>query len=59
MDTYALAEKIYMYVNKLTRSSYHWDNWDDRREIKFIEKLICEHYEKLKNNETTVLETKH
>lgn len=42
MTTLELSEKIYNYVNKLNRSNEHWDEWDDKREIIYISRLIEE-----------------
>lgn len=40
MNTQELATFIYNYINKLNIHSEGWDEWDDKREIKYIKNLI-------------------
>jgi hypothetical protein len=43
MSTTELAAKIYKHIISLNRGGEHWDKWDDKREIEFIENLINNH----------------
>ncbi len=51
MKTEELAKQIYEHITKLSRGGYHWDQWDDKREIENITKLINEHI----NNDTNII----
>ncbi len=40
MTTEKLATEIYKHVTELRRGGYHWDEWDDKREIQCIKNMI-------------------
>ena len=44
MNTTELATIIYNHINRLKRNGEHWDEWDDKREIEFIRRLIDDRY---------------
>jgi hypothetical protein len=48
MTTTELATKIYKHVTGLRRGGYHWDEWDDKREIEYVKALI-EGYQRLES----------
>jgi hypothetical protein len=43
MKTEDLAKLIYDRITNLRRGGYHWDEWDDKREIKDIANMIDDH----------------
>jgi hypothetical protein len=48
MTATELATEIYKHVASLRRGGYHWDEWDDKREIQHIRALI-EDFQRLEN----------
>lgn len=50
MNAKELATKIYEHILSLNNSNEHWDKWDDKREIEYIESLIDEYNQLPKAN---------